>query len=243
MTDRAAVTGGIAENMNPCHWAQWSARVAIGEASEKRPTAGAGDILPLRHSPLEELERLQDLFDTPGTASAAWKERQGVAFAEFHACRPSRALAGGPACTPSKAASALHPPRHRQPLGRLFPALRAIGTGRGEKLFYLTAWRLDHRQDLCTLPGVLMCGVTRQPGRSCAPADAEEPPACYAGGCVSGCTCRRRLSTLSTRPLAVRATGSSIGGDSSWRWCDDNTEPRDASAAVLRQRGNFLVDG
>ena len=153
----------IAEDMNPCHWAQgmvYGALYGRQQGLEKLDVRltyyqiDTDDILRfVRHFTLEELEAfLQDLLEQYAPwaqRQLAWKEQRGVSLSAldfpFPAYRPGqRALAGEVyrACTaaPSKSGVRLF---CQAPTGKtmsvLFPALRAIGTGCGEKLFYLTA--------------------------------------------------------------------------------------------------------
>ena len=155
----------IAEDMNPCHWAQgmvYGALYGRQQGLEKLDVRltyyqiDTDDILRfVRHFTLEELEAfLQDLLEqyTPwAQRQLAWKEQRGISLSAldfpFPAYRPGqRALAGEVyrACTaaPSKSGVRLFcqaPTGIGKTMSVLFPALRAIGTGCGEKLFYLTA--------------------------------------------------------------------------------------------------------
>ena len=155
----------IAEDMNPCHWAQgmvYGALYGRQQELEKLDVRltyyqiDTDDILRfVRHFTLEELEAfLQDLLEQYAPwaqRQLAWKEQRGVSLSAldfpFPAYRPGqRALAGEVyrACTaaPSKSGVRLFcqaPTGIGKTMSVLFPALRAIGTGCGEKLFYLTA--------------------------------------------------------------------------------------------------------
>ena len=155
----------IAEDMNPCHWAQgmvYGELYGRQQGLEKLDVRltyyqiDTDDILRfVRHFTLEELEAfLQDLLEQYAPwaqRQLAWKEQRGVSLSEldfpFPAYRPGqRALAGEVyrACTaaPSKSGVRLFcqaPTGIGKTMSVLFPALRAIGTGCGEKLFYLTA--------------------------------------------------------------------------------------------------------
>ena len=155
----------IAEDMNPCHWAQgmvYGALYGRQQGLEKLDVRltyyqiDTDDILRfVRHFTLEELEAfLQDLLEQYAPwaqRQLAWKEQRGVSLSAldfpFPAYRPGqRALAGEVyrACTaaPSKSGVRLFcqaPTGIGKTMSVLFPALRAIGTGCGEKLFYLTA--------------------------------------------------------------------------------------------------------
>ena len=155
----------IAEDMNPCHWAQgmvYGALYGRQQGLEKLDVRltyyqiDTDDILRfVRHFTLEELEAfLQDLLEQYAPwaqRQLAWKEQRGISLSAldfpFPAYRPGqRALAGEVyrACTaaPSKSGVRLFcqaPTGIGKTMSVLFPALRAIGTGCGEKLFYLTA--------------------------------------------------------------------------------------------------------
>ena len=161
----AVPTDDIAEDMNPCHWAQgmvYGALYGRQQGLEKLDVRltyyqiDTDDILRfVRHFTLEELEAfLQDLLEQYAPwaqRQLAWKEQRGVSLSAldfpFPAYRPGqRALAGEVyrACTaaPSKSGVRLFcqaPTGIGKTMSVLFPALRAIGTGCGEKLFYLTA--------------------------------------------------------------------------------------------------------
>ena len=155
----------IAEDMNPCHWAQgmvYGALYGRQQGLKKLDVRltyyqiDTDDILRfVRHFTLEELEAfLQDLLEQYAPwaqRQLAWKEQRGVSLSAldfpFPAYRPGqRALAGEVyrACTaaPSKSGVRLFcqaPTGIGKTMSVLFPALRAIGIGCGEKLFYLTA--------------------------------------------------------------------------------------------------------
>ena len=155
----------IAEDMNPCHWAQgmvYGALYGRQKGLEKLDVRltyyqiDTDDILRfVRHFTLEELEAfLQDLLERYAPwaqRQLAWKEQRGVSLSAldfpFPAYRPGqRALAGEVyrACTASPSKSGVRlfcqaPTGIGKTMSVLFPALRAIGTGCGEKLFYLTA--------------------------------------------------------------------------------------------------------
>ena len=161
----AVPANDIAEDMNPCHWAQgmvYGALYGRQQGLEKLDVRltyyqiDTDDILRfVRHFTLEELEAfLQDLLEQYAPwaqRQLAWKEQRGVSLSAldfpFPAYRPGqRALAGEVyrACTaaPSKSGVRLFcqaPTGIGKTMSVLFPALRAIGTGCGEKLFYLTA--------------------------------------------------------------------------------------------------------
>ena len=155
----------IAEDMNPCHWAQgmvYGALYGRQQGLEKLDVRltyyqiDTDDILRfVRHFTLEELEAfLQDLLEQYAPwaqRQLAWKEQRGVSLSAldfpFPAYRPGqRALAGEVyrACTAALSKSGVRlfcqaPTGIGKTMSVLFPALRAIGTGCGEKLFYLTA--------------------------------------------------------------------------------------------------------
>ena len=155
----------IAEDMNPCHWAQgmvYGALYGRQQGLEKLDVRltyyqiDTDDILRfVRHFTLEELEAfLQDLLEQYAPwaqRQLAWKEQRGVSLSAldfpFPAYRPGqRALAGEVyrACTaaPSKSGVRLFcqaPTGIGKTMSALFPALKAMGEGCGAKLFYLTA--------------------------------------------------------------------------------------------------------
>ena len=161
----AVPADAIAEDMNPCHWAQGMVYGALYgcqqglDRLDVRLTYYQIDTDEvfrfLRHFTLGELEAfLQDLlgqYAPWAQRQLAWKERRSESLSAlafpFPAYRPGqRALAGEVyrACTaaPSKAGVRLFcqaPTGIGKTMSVLFPALRAIGTGCGEKLFYLTA--------------------------------------------------------------------------------------------------------
>ena len=155
----------IAEDMNPCRWAQgmvYGALYGRQQGLEKLDVRltyyqiDTDDILRfVRHFTLEELEAfLQDLLEQYAPwaqRQLAWKEQRGVSLSALDfplSGLPARqggaaAAEGARACTaaPSekRRPALLSAHRHRQDHERPLPALRAIGTGCGEKLFYLTA--------------------------------------------------------------------------------------------------------
>ena len=156
----------------------------------------------LRHFTLGELEAfLQDLlgqYAPWAQRQLAWKERRSESLSAlafpFPAYRPGqRALAGEVyrACTaaPSKAGVRLFcqaPTGIGKTMSVLFPALRAIGTGCGEKLFYLTARNTTQSaaEDAvarlrAAAPGLALRSVTlTAKEKVCLHPDAEGHPAC-----------------------------------------------------------------
>ena len=161
----AIPTDEIQEDGNPCHWAQGMVYGALYgrqqglDRLDVRLTYYQIDTDEvfrfLRHFTLGELEAfLQDLlgqYAPWAQRQLAWKERRSESLSAlafpFPAYRPGqRALAGEVyrACTaaPSKAGVRLFcqaPTGIGKTMSVLFPALRAMGEGSGEKLFYLTA--------------------------------------------------------------------------------------------------------
>ncbi|MEI3250073.1 MAG: hypothetical protein V8R95_06645 [Faecalibacterium sp.] len=155
----------ICEDMNPCHWAQGMVYGAIYSAQESLPAVDVrltyyqidtDRILRfVRHFSRQELEqflhKLLHRYLPWAQRQLAWQEtRSGSLTAmrfPFEAYRPGqRALAGEVwrACTaaPSKKGTRLFcqaPTGIGKTMSALFPALKAMGSGCGEKLFYLTA--------------------------------------------------------------------------------------------------------
>ena len=155
----------ICEDMNPCHWAQGMVYGAIYSAQESLSAVDVrltyyqidtDRILRfVRHFSRQELEqflhKLLHRYLPWAQRQLAWQEtRSGSLTAmrfPFEAYRPGqRALAGEVwrACTaaPSKKGTRLFcqaPTGIGKTMSALFPALKAMGSGCGEKLFYLTA--------------------------------------------------------------------------------------------------------
>ena len=155
----------ICEDMNPCHWAQGMVYGAIYSAQKSLPAVDVrltyyqidtDRILRfVRHFSRQELEqflhKLLHRYLPWAQRQLAWQEtRSGSLTAmrfPFEAYRPGqRALAGEVwrACTaaPSKKGTRLFcqaPTGIGKTMSALFPALKAMGSGCGEKLFYLTA--------------------------------------------------------------------------------------------------------
>ena len=208
----AVPADAIAEDMNPCHWAQGMVYGALYgrqqglDRLDVRLTYYQIDTDEvfrfLRHFTLGELEAfLQDLlgqYAPWAQRQLAWKERRSESLSAlafpFPAYRPGqRALAGEVyrACTaaPSKAGVRLFcqaPTGIGKTMSVLFPALRAIGTGCGEKLFYLTARNTTQSaaEDAvarlrAAAPGLALRSVTlTAKEKVCLHPDAEGHPAC-----------------------------------------------------------------
>lgn len=209
----AIPTDEISEDMNPCHWAQgmvYGALYGQQQGLEKLDIRltyyqiDTDDILRfVRHFTLSELEDfLQDLL----RQYAPWARRQ-LAWADarsssltamkfpFPDYRPGqRALAGEVwrACTsaPSKKGTRLFcqaPTGIGKTMSVLFPALKAMGSGCGEKIFYLTARNttqaaaedaIDRIQKAAPFR-VCIRGVTlTAKEKVCLHPDAEGHPAC-----------------------------------------------------------------
>ena len=208
----AVPADAITEDMNPCHWAQGMVYGALYgrqqglDRLDVRLTYYQIDTDEvfrfLRHFTLGELEDfLQDLlgqYAPWAQRQLAWKERRSESLSAlafpFPAYRPGqRALAGEVyrACTaaPSKAGVRLFcqaPTGIGKTMSVLFPALRAIGTGCGEKLFYLTARNTTQSaaEDAvarlrAAAPGLALRSVTlTAKEKVCLHPDAEGHPAC-----------------------------------------------------------------
>ena len=199
----------ITEELNPCHWAQgmvYGALYGRQQGLEKLDVRltyyqiDTDDILRfVRHFTLEELEAfLQDLLEQYAPwaqRQLAWKEQRGVSLSALDFPFPAgqRALAGEVyrACTaaPSKSGVRLFcqaPTGIGKTMSVLFPALRAIGTGCGEKLFYLTARNTTQSaaEDAvarlrAAAPGLALRSVTlTAKEKVCLHPDAEGHPAC-----------------------------------------------------------------
>ena len=208
----AVPADAITEDMNPCHWAQG---MVYGALYGRQQGLNRLDVRLtyyqidtdevfrfLRHFTLGELEAfLQDLlgqYAPWAQRQLAWKERRSESLSAlafpFPAYRPGqRALAGEVyrACTaaPSKAGVRLFcqaPTGIGKTMSVLFPALRAIGTGCGEKLFYLTARNTTQSaaEDAvarlrAAAPGLALRSVTlTAKEKVCLHPDAEGHPAC-----------------------------------------------------------------
>ena len=208
----AVPADAITEDMNPCHWAQGMVYGALYgcqqglDRLDVRLTYYQIDTDEvfrfLRHFTLGELEDfLQDLlgqYAPWAQRQLAWKERRSESLSAlafpFPAYRPGqRALAGEVyrACTaaPSKAGVRLFcqaPTGIGKTMSVLFPALRAIGTGCGEKLFYLTARKTTQSaaEDAvarlrAAAPGLALRSVTlTAKEKVCLHPDTEGHPAC-----------------------------------------------------------------
>ena len=215
----AIPTEEMTEDMNPCHWAQGMVYGAIYAAQQAlaqvdvRLTYYQIDTDEItrytRHFTAAALEAfLQDLLQR----YAPWAQRQ-LAWSDarnaslnaltfpFPAYRPGqRALAGEiyRACVAGKSEHkggtrlfCQAPTGIGKTMSALFPALKAIGTGSGEKLFYLTARNTtqaaaeDALQRLHdAAPGLHLRSVTlTAKEKACLCKDAEGHPACLPESC------------------------------------------------------------
>ena len=207
----------ICEDMNPCHWAQGMVYGAIYSAQESLPAVDVrltyyqidtDRILRfVRHFSRQELEqflhKLLHRYLPWAQRQLAWQEtRSGSLTAmrfPFEAYRPGqRALAGEVwrACTaaPSKKGTRLFcqaPTGIGKTMSALFPALKAMGSGCGEKLFYLTARNTTQAaaEDAiarlrAVQPDLALRSVTlTAKEKACLHPDAEGHPACLPEVC------------------------------------------------------------
>ena len=207
----------ICEDMNPCHWAQGMVYGAIYSAQENLPAVDVrltyyqidtDRILRfVRHFSRQELEqflhKLLHRYLPWAQRQLAWQEtRSGSLTAmrfPFEAYRPGqRALAGEVwrACTaaPSKKGTRLFcqaPTGIGKTMSALFPALKAMGSGCGEKLFYLTARNTTQAaaEDAiarlrAVQPDLALRSVTlTAKEKACLHPDAEGHPACLPEMC------------------------------------------------------------
>ena len=215
----ALPTPSITENWNPCHWAQGIVYGAIYagqnrlERLDVRLTYYQIDtdeiVRYIRHFTAPELEAfLLDLL----RQYLPWARRQldwtdarhrslnALAF-PYPSYRPGqRALAGEVwrACTAGRESSkngtrlfCQAPTGIGKTMSALFPALKAIGAGKGEKIFYLTArstTRAAAEDALARLhrsaPGLALRSVTLSAKEKvCLCPDAEGHPACLPEFC------------------------------------------------------------
>ena len=215
----ALPTPSITENWNPCHWAQGIVYGAIYagqnrlERLDVRLTYYQIDtdeiVRYIRHFTAPELEAfLLDLL----LQYLPWARRQldwtdarcrslnALAF-PYPSYRPGqRALAGEVwrACTAGRESSkngtrlfCQAPTGIGKTMSALFPALKAIGAGKGEKIFYLTArstTRAAAEDALARLhrsaPGLALRSVTLSAKEKvCLCPDAEGHPACLPEFC------------------------------------------------------------
>ena len=210
----AVPTESITENMNPCHWAQgmvYGAIYAQQQALEKidvRLTYYQIDtdeiIRYTRHFTAAELEAfLLDLLRQYlpwARRQLDWVDARGQSLQAlsfpFPAYRPGqRALAGEiyRACTAGKTERkggtrlfCQAPTGIGKTMSALFPALKAMGAGKGEKVFYLTARNTTQaaaEDALARLraaePGLALRSVTLSAKEKvCLHPDAEGHPAC-----------------------------------------------------------------
>ena len=215
----AAPTDAITENMNPCHWAQGMVYGAICaeqrelETLDVRLTYYQIDtdeiIRYTRHFSAAELDAfLNDLL----RQYLPWARRQldwveardrslGALQFPFPAYRPGqRALAGEVyrACAAVKAEQkggtrlfCQAPTGIGKTMSALFPALKAMGEGKGEKIFYLTARNTTQaaaEDALARLraadPALSLRSVTlTAKEKACLCKDAEGRPACLPEAC------------------------------------------------------------
>ena len=215
----AAPTDAITEDMNPCHWAQGMAYGAICaeqrelETLDVRLTYYQIDtdeiIRYTRHFSAAELDAfLNDLL----RQYLPWARRQldwveardrslGPLQFPFPAYRPGqRALAGEVyrACAAGKAEQkggtrlfCQAPTGIGKTMSALFPALKAMGEGKGEKIFYLTARNTTQtaaEDALARLraadPALSLRSVTLSAKeKACLCKDAEGRPACLPEAC------------------------------------------------------------
>ena len=215
----AAPTDAITEDMNPCHWAQGMVYGAICaeqrelETLDVRLTYYQIDtdeiIRYTRHFSAAELDAfLNDLL----RQYLPWARRQldwveartrslGALQFPFPAYRPGqRALAGEVyrACAAGKAEQkggtrlfCQAPTGIGKTMSALFPALKAMGEGKGEKIFYLTARNTTQaaaEDALARLraadPALSLRSVTLSAKeKACLCKDAEGRPACLPEAC------------------------------------------------------------
>ena len=215
----AAPTDAITEDMNPCHWAQGMVYGAICaeqrelETLDVRLTYYQIDtdeiIRYARHFSAAELDAfLNDLL----RQYLPWARRQldwvearnrslGALQFPFPAYRPGqRALAGEVyrACAAGKAEQkggtrlfCQAPTGIGKTMSALFPALKAMGEGKGEKIFYLTARNTTQaaaEDALARLraadPALSLRSVTlTAKEKACLCKDAEGRPACLPEAC------------------------------------------------------------
>lgn len=205
----------ITEEMNPCHWAQGMVYGAIHSAQQSLPEINVqltyyqvdtDQIIRFtRHFTREELDaflhKLLEEYAPWARRQLEWADLRTASlsalqfpFAEY---RPGqRALAGEVyrACRTGKDAAhkggtrlfCQAPTGIGKTMSALFPALRSMGEGRGEKLFYLTARNTtqaaaeDALSRLRTsAPGLALRSVTlTAKEKVCLHPDAEGRPAC-----------------------------------------------------------------
>ena len=205
----------ITEELNPCHWAQGMVYGAIYSAQQNLPQLSiqltyyqidTDQIIRFRRAFSQE--QLEEFFQqllhqyTPwAQRQLDWERRRTQSLAAlpfpFAAYRPGqRALAGEVyrACRTGKDAGhkggtrvfCQAPTGIGKTMSALFPALRAMGEGRGEKLFYLTARNTTQAaaEDAIlrlrsAAPGLALRSVTlTAKEKVCLHPDAEGHPAC-----------------------------------------------------------------
>ena len=215
----AAPTDAITEDMNPCHWAQGMVYGAICAEQRELKTLDVrltyyqidtDEIIRYtRHFSAAELDAfLNDLL----RQYLPWARRQldwvearnrslGALQFPFPAYRPGqRALAGEiyRACAAGKAEQkggtrlfCQAPTGIGKTMSALFPALKAMGEGKGEKIFYLTARNTTQaaaEDALARLraadPALSLRSVTLSAKeKACLCKDAEGRPACLPEAC------------------------------------------------------------
>ena len=210
----------ITEDLNPCHWAQGMAYGAIYSAQQGLPNLDVRltyyqidtDQIQrfTRHFTQKELDDfVQDLlarYAPWARRQLDWSARRAADLAAlpfpFAAYRPGqRALAGEVyrACRAGKDADhkggtrlfCQAPTGIGKTMSALFPALKSMGEGRGEKLFYLTARNTTQaaaEDALARLqaaqPGLALRSVTlTAKEKVCLHPDAEGRPACLPEVC------------------------------------------------------------
>ena len=197
----------IQEDGNPCHWAQGMVYGAIYAKQQSLPRLDVrltyyqidtDEIVRFtRHFTQEELDTfLEGLLHQ----YAPWAQRQldwatrraaslGALQFPFEAYRPGqRALAGEiyRACKGKTRLFCQAPTGIGKTMSALFPALKAMGEGNGEKLFYLTARNTTQAaaEDAIarlrnSAPGLVLRSVTlTAKEKACLCKDAEGRPAC-----------------------------------------------------------------
>ena len=215
----AVPTDAITENMNPCHWAQgmvYGAIYAEQRALEKidvRLTYSQIDteeiIRYVRHFTATELDTfLQGLLQQYlpwARRQLDWVEARNQSLRTlkfpFPAYRPGqRALAGEiyRACTAGKTERkggarlfCQAPTGIGKTMSALFPALKAMGEGKGEKIFYLTARNTTRAaaEDALTRlraadPALVLRSVTLSAkDKACLCKDSEGHPTCLPESC------------------------------------------------------------
>ena len=215
----AAPTDAITEDMNPCHWAQGMVYGAI--CAEQRELETLDVRLTYYQIATDEIIRYPRPFSAAELDAflndllrqyLPWARRQldwveardrslGALQFPFPAYRPGqRALAGEVyrACAAGKAEQkggtrlfCQAPTGIGKTMSALFPALKAMGEGKGEKIFYLTARNTTQaaaEDALARLraadPALSLRSVTLSAKeKACLCKDAEGRPACLPEAC------------------------------------------------------------